>query len=199
MRQIASTTILTILIINTLLACEPDKPKKIHQIEPFFAADIPYGFNKNKVNFKYDGKWRPRIGKTREQDLSSRIKTKPHALLSYKVPFQKRMSGRKFMVDRIFHFRKEVDKVTKGVNFRSVQPIETLTLTIFFHRTVASGYCIGHSVFTPKKRYHQGPLHQSCDIDHEVWPGAKEDIKRYWHQRTPQDRRRYGTDSPLWD
>ncbi|MBE7412648.1 MAG: hypothetical protein HS129_11420 [Leptospiraceae bacterium] len=180
----------TVIISFILIACfnckeEPKDP--ICGMEEFFKNDI--------IDYKYDDfifnpKLLPIKRKTKRDELYKLDSRGPSRKWTNKKPFVKTIYKEKFEVDEIWELtsikRKYIEYKHDNTIVTGSDPLESFSLFIFLNKGIVQNYFINHELTDDKGatwrpgKFNSGPLKNSDGI----YPGAVDDAKRYWAQRS---------------
>lgn len=147
------------------------------------------------TDYKFNPDNLPKRGVSTKSDLAFLDKRGPSDKQTFKKSFIKEIDGKKIEVDEIWGYIGHIGKQIKGENIiYGYEPLEDLSLFIFFNKGIVQDYAVMHNVKQNKGKTWKEGKYNSVKLKKEdgIYPGAIEDAKRYWKQRSIGDRMRMG-------
>lgn len=172
------------LIITLSLACGSFAPAPL--VDRRFRDDL---VDMAHRDFNFDPTKMPRAGMTSDA-VTGIFGGGPARRWTYIVPFRKELGGKSFDVDSIWMYNKVIFEDITTPHFSERWTREIVLITLFFHNQTLQSYYVRHLVRESPRQKDLTGKHNTIGPDPtpESFPGENEDARRYWAQRTLEDR-----------
>lgn len=110
--------------------------------------------------------------------------------MTFLTPFEKQIGRKRFIVDRIEEYARAINRETKSARMSGYDAVERLNVVLFYRNARVVHFYVKHWVYVDGER-RPGPYQSAAASGATVWPGAADDLSRYWGQRSLADRHKY--------